>query len=129
MYSLWCKKSFSGPILSKMCKNIDFKRNNAPPNDKPIIETPKGLSAGEGVVICLFSPIAGAIGYLLWHDEKPKKANESCVIAIVAFVVLFFVYVVGSLIYRAYFSDPPIDTTSDINSVRGSVGILLTMIG
>ena len=121
------------PSLAQFCqkcgKNIDFKQNIAPPIDKPLIKTPKGLTAGESVVICLFSPIAGAIGYLIWHDDKPKKANESCIIAVIAFVVLFFVYVFGTLIYRAYFSLPPIDSTSDINSVRGSIGILLTIIG
>jgi ribosomal protein L40E len=123
------KNPSTAQYCQKCGKNIDFKRNIVSPENKPIKETPKGLSAGEGVVICLFSPIAGAIGYLLWHDDKPEKANQSCIIAVAAFVVLFFVYVVGSLIYRAYFSDHPIDATSDINSVRGSVGILLTMIG
>jgi ribosomal protein L40E len=123
------KNPSAAQYCQKCGKNIDFKSNIKPATDKPIIKSTKGLSAGEGVVICLFSPIAGALGYLIWHDDKPEKANQSCILAIIALVVLFFVYVVGGLIYRAYFSAPPIDSTSDINSVRGSFDILITMIG
>jgi ribosomal protein L40E len=123
------KNPSAAQYCQKCGKNIDFKRNIVPPNDKPIKETPKGLSAGEGVVICLFSPIAGAIGYLLWHDDKPEKANQSCIIAVVALPIVIILYIAITLIYRAYFSYSPIDTTSDINSVRGSFDILITMIG
>ena len=124
------------PSVAQYCqkcgKNIDFKRNIVSPNDKPIKESPKGLSAGEGIVICLFSPIAGAIGYLLWHDDKPEKANQSCIIAVVAFPIVIILYIAITLIYRAYFSTPSMDSTSDINYVRGniaSISIILTMIG
>lgn len=123
------KNPSAAQYCQKCGKNIDFKRNIASSNDKPIIKTPKGLSAGEGVVICLFSPIAGAIGYLLWHDDKPKKANDSCIIAVIALVVLFFAYIVGTLIYRSYSYLPPIDPNSEINSITGCIGILLTIIG
>ena len=129
MFSLSAKNPSSAQFCQKCGKNINFKRDIIRPNNKSLKEKTKGLSAGEGVVICLFSPIAGALGYLIWHDDKPEKANQSCIIAVVALVVLFFVYVVGGLIYRAYFLAPPIDATSDINNVRGSFSILLTIMG
>ena len=58
------------------------------------VETEEGLDAGEAIVICLFSPIAGAIAWLLWHDTKPKKAQEACIIAIILFVVWLVIYIV-----------------------------------
>lgn len=60
----------------------------------------KGLDAGEGIVICLFSPIAGAIAWLVWHDKKPKKAQQACLIA----VILFFVWLVIYIAYMASLS-------------------------
>ena len=58
------------------------------------VETYDGLDAGEFIFICLFSPIAGAIAYLAWHNRKPKKAQQSCIISVVLFVILLFLYVI-----------------------------------
>ncbi|HEX3014250.1 MAG TPA: hypothetical protein VHO92_08265 [Methanobacterium sp.] len=53
----------------------------------------KGLDAAEFIVICLFSPIAGAIAWLVWHDKKPKKAQQACILAVVLFCIWLFIYV------------------------------------
>lgn len=58
------------------------------------IGTNKGLDAGEFIVICLFSPIAGAIAWLIWHDKKPKKAQQACILAVVLFLLWLFLYVI-----------------------------------
>jgi len=61
----------------------NFQSNN------PEIE--QGLSAGEAILIILFSPIAGLIGFLVWNDNKPKKAKESCIIGIIMLVIVLFI--------------------------------------
>ncbi|GAB6056526.1 hypothetical protein JCM15415_18420 [Methanobacterium movens] len=61
----------------------NFQSNN------PEIEP--GLSAGEAILIILFSPIAGLIGFLVWNDNKPKKAKESCIIGIIMLVIVLFI--------------------------------------
>jgi len=89
----------------------------------------KGLSAGEAVLIFLFSPLVGAILFLVWHDNKPKKAKQSGIIAIIAFVILLFVYVAGTAIYRAYFSPSSgLDASRDINTARQGLNIILPLL-
>lgn len=56
-------------------------------------EIEPGLSAGEAILIILFSPIAGLIGFLVWNDNKPKKAKESCIIGIIMLVIVLFILI------------------------------------
>ena len=51
-----------------------------------------GLSAPEFIVILLFSPIAGIIGFLVWHGEKPRKARQSITIAAVMFLFFMLIF-------------------------------------
>ncbi|MBE2900848.1 hypothetical protein DNK57_08625 [Methanothermobacter thermautotrophicus] len=51
----------------------------------------EGLSAPEFIVILLFSPLAGLIGFLVWHGKKPRKARQSLTIA--AFMFLFYMII------------------------------------
>jgi ribosomal protein L40E len=103
-YCQECATNLKSPVVQQ--KGI--------PQDKD-----KGLSGGETVVVCLFSPIAGALGYLIWHDEKPEKAKQACIIAVLAFVIIIMAYLL--FIYSSYFSRSPIDSSQDISQVRGSI--------
>lgn len=69
------------------------------------VKSDDGLDVGEGLVVCLFSPLAGLIGWLVWHNDKPKKAQQACIIAIILFVVWLFIYMayVASLSSRYYY--------------------------
>jgi ribosomal protein L40E len=96
----------------------------APPVQQNVIpqykDKSKGLSGGETIVVCLFSPLAGALGYLIWHDEKPEKAKQACIIAVIAFVVLIMAY--SLYIYSGYFhSTNNLNSTNDIAPIRASV--------
>ncbi|MDO9044257.1 MAG: zinc ribbon domain-containing protein [Methanobacteriaceae archaeon] len=64
-------------------------------------DTQKGLSLGEAIVICIFSPIAGTIAYLIWHDNKPGKAKDACLIAILAAVIglIAYIFISGMAFY------------------------------
>jgi hypothetical protein len=66
-------------------------------------DTQKGLSLGEAIVICLFSPIAGAIAYLVWNDNKPGKAKDACLISIIALVIFLIAYIFINIIIRSYY--------------------------
>lgn len=117
-------------FCQKCGKNITISTTTIVQQEKPQIETQKGLSASEAVVVCLFSPIAGAIAYLVWHDTKPKKAQEACIIAIIAFVVLFFGYFASQLIYRSYFdSSTTLNAQRDVDTVRQGLMILPLLMG
>lgn len=87
------KNPSKAEFCQKCGKNINPKTITTT-HKKPV----EGLSPGEAIVICLFSPIAGAIGFLFWHDNKPEKSKQSCVLAILAFVVGILIYI----ILRAY---------------------------
>jgi len=45
------------------------------------------LSLGEGIVIFLFSPISAIIGWLMWHEDQPTKADQALVIGIIVFIL------------------------------------------
>jgi hypothetical protein len=56
-----------------------------PPREEEI--SMEGLTLGEGIIIFLFSPIAGIIAWLIWHEDKPEKANETVTILVIALIV------------------------------------------
>lgn len=58
------------------------------------VETEEGLDILEAILICLFSPLAGLIAWLLWRDTKPKKAEQACIIAVIVFVILLIAYII-----------------------------------
>lgn len=88
------KCGIENPRDAQFCKECGSDLKNRPQSvdqfNKSKIK--KGLSAGEGILVCLFSPLAGIIGYLVWHDSKPQKAQDSCLIAIIVAAVLFITY-------------------------------------
>lgn len=52
----------------------------------------EGLKLPEFIVILLFSPIAGLIGFLVWYGEKPEKARQSLTIALVMFLFFMIIF-------------------------------------
>ncbi len=115
------------PKDAQFCQ--ECARNLKPKTEisKPLVdelEKKKGLDIGEAIVICLFSPIAGAIGFLVWHDKKPQKAQQSCLIAVLAFVILLLAYF-AYIFYTAYFSTTSsLDTNSDVQLARSSINLI-----
>lgn len=51
-----------------------------------------GLTAPEFIVILLFSPLAGLIGFLIWYGENPGKARQSLAIALVMFLFAMIIF-------------------------------------
>jgi signal peptidase I len=45
------------------------------------------LKAWQWVVLILFSPLAGVVGWLLWQGRQPKKARNAIVVAVVMLFV------------------------------------------
>lgn len=92
-----CRLNLGGKNYCQECADTIMSEKTSTTTKSPVDDSKseKGLDAGEGIVICLFSPIAGAIAWLVWHDKKPKKAQQACIIA----VILFFIWLI---IYMAY---------------------------
>lgn len=90
-----CRLHLGGKNYCQECADtiMSEKTSTAIKSLADVSKTEKGLDAGEGIVICLFSPIAGAIAWLVWHDKKPKKAQQACIIAVILFVVWLFIYI------------------------------------
>ena len=86
-------KNYCQECADKLATEKQYSTQNHR-SKNPSVETNDGLDAGEFILICIFSPIAGAIAYLVWHDRKPKKAQQSCIIAVLLFIVLLFIYVI-----------------------------------
>lgn len=49
------------------------------------------LNLGEIILITFFSPIAGIIGYIVWKDDKPKKAEQAGLIGVVIFIIIIII--------------------------------------
>lgn len=80
------------PQEAGFCQECGFElKNRSISAESKSIEKNKGLAVGEGILICLFSPIAGIIGYLVWHDSKPRKAQDSGILAIIGVIVVFLI--------------------------------------
>jgi hypothetical protein len=102
-----CRLLLAGKNYCQHCADNLAKERNSVNNQSlpyPVVESYEGLDAGEFIFICIFSPIAGAIAYLAWHDNKPKKAQQSGIIAVAVFAVLLFIYImyIQSLSYYYY---------------------------
>lgn len=103
-----CRLQLAGKNYCQECADQIVTGKNTIQNPSqgyvnPGVETYDGLDAGEFIFVCIFSPIAGAIAYLVWHDKKPKKAQQSCIIAIVLFIILLFLYVMFLLSSSFYY--------------------------
>ncbi|MDP3035696.1 MAG: zinc ribbon domain-containing protein [Methanobacteriaceae archaeon] len=62
----------------------------------------EGLEATEFIIILLFSPIAGFIGFIWWHDTKPLKGKQSAIIAIIMFVIWLIIVTLIFISYMNY---------------------------
>jgi len=82
---------------AKYCQNCGFNLQDAVKRveiDKEKKITEKGLTAGETLVICILPlAVGGLIAWLIWHNDKPKKANQACVISIIFFVIWLFIII------------------------------------
>jgi hypothetical protein len=60
-----------------------------------------GGSAEEGVgpvgILLFCIPIVGIIMYFVWKDDKPKKAQTACYLALAGAAVIFVLQVLGVL--------------------------------
>jgi len=71
---------------------IRGKQQNVKTSDHIPSTGREGLSAPEFILILLFSPLAGVIGFLIWHGEKPWKARQSITIAAVMFLFYMIIF-------------------------------------
>lgn len=72
--------------------DINGKQQNVRTSENASSTGREGLSAPEFIVILLFSPIAGIIGFLFWHGKKPRKARQSITIAAVMFLFFMIIF-------------------------------------
>ncbi|MBI5680517.1 MAG: zinc ribbon domain-containing protein [Methanobacterium sp.] len=84
------KCEIENPKDAEFCYKCGHDLKNKPQSTEIISK--KGLGIGMGIIIFLFSPLAGIIGYIVWHDSKPKKAEQSGLLALAGFILWFITY-------------------------------------
>ncbi|MDI9624101.1 MAG: B-box zinc finger protein [Methanothermobacter sp.] len=95
-----CRISLAGKNYCQECANKLAVEMQKPTQGvvKREVESEEGLDLVEAILICLFSPIAGLIAWLIWHDKKPKKAEQACIITVIVFVIGLIIYIILLLI-------------------------------
>jgi ribosomal protein L40E len=86
--------NMTGAAFCKECGQ-NMVMINTPPQYQGPAKNYDGLNPLEFLLIVFFSPIAGLIGFVAWHDTKPRKAKISLIIAI----IMFFIFVPILMLY------------------------------
>ena len=82
------KNELDATFCKECGQKLDDEINPTPEQHYGPLKSYEGLNAGEFLLILLFSPIAGIIGFISWHDTKPQKAKQAAIIATIMLVIM-----------------------------------------
>ena len=86
------KNELDATFCKECGHKLDDEVNPTPEQHYGPVKSYEGLNAGEFLLILLFSPIAGIIGFISWHDTKPQKAKQAAIIALIMFVLWLIIF-------------------------------------
>ena len=94
------KNELDATFCKECGHKLDDEINPTPEQYYSPLKSYEGLNAGEFLLILLFSPIAGIIGFISWHDTKPQKAKQAAIIATIMFVLWLIIFGVIFISYH-----------------------------